>query len=167
MHCFPFPKTAWRACATLELMHVDICGSTRTPSLSNKRYFLLFVDDYTRMIWIYFLDQKSEEFSFFVDDNQMKTLRTNRGGEFIYKPFMQYCKENGIQRQLIVQRAPQQNGVAERKNRTIEEMARSMLKGKGLPNMLWAKAVNTAAYILNRSPAKVVRDKTTFEAWNK
>ena len=94
-------------------MHVDICGSTRTPSLSNKRYFLLFVDDYTRMIWIYFLDQKSEEFSFFVDDNQMKTLRTNRGGEFIYKPFMQYCKENGIQRQLIVQRAPQQNGVAE------------------------------------------------------
>ena len=167
MHCFPFPKTAWRARATLELMHVDICGSTRTPSLSNKRYFLLFVDDYTRMIWIYFLDQKSEEFSFFVDDNQMKTLRTNRGGEFIYKPFMQYCKENGIQRQLIVQRAPQQNGVAERKNRTIEEMARSMLKGKGLPNMLWAKAVNTAAYILNRSPAKVVRDKTTFEAWNK
>ena len=148
-------------------MHVDICGSTRTPSLSNKRYFLLFVDDYTRMIWIYFLNQKSEEFSFFVDDNQMKTLRTNRGGEFIYKPFMQYCKENDIQRQLIVQRAPQQNGVAERKNRTIEEMARSMLKGKGLPNMLWAKAVNTAAYILNRSPAKVVRDKTTFEAWNK
>jgi len=122
MHRLPFPKTAWRAHAPLELVHADICGPTRTPSLSNKRYFLLFVDDYTRMMWIYFLDQKSEAFSFFLQfkalverqsGHQMKTLRTDRGGEFIYKPFMQYCKENGIQRQLIVRRTPQQNGVAE------------------------------------------------------
>ncbi len=96
-------------------------------------------------MWIYFLDQKSEAFTFFLQFKalverqsgyQMKTLRTDRGGEFIYKPFLQYCKENGIQRQLTVRRTPQQNGVAERKNPTIEEMARSMLKGKGLPNML-------------------------------
>ena len=88
----------------------------------------------------------------------MKILRTDLGGEFIYKPFMQYCKENGIQRQLTVRRTPQQNGVAERKNQTIEEVARSMLKGKGLPNLLWAEAVNTTAYILNRFPTKAVRD---------
>ena len=63
MHCLPFPKTTWRVRAPLELVHVDICGPTRTPSLSNKRYFLLFVDDYTRMMWIYVLDQKSEAWS--------------------------------------------------------------------------------------------------------
>lgn len=73
----------------------------------------------------------------------------------------------GIIRQLTVSRTPQQNSVAERKNRTIVEMARSMLKGKGLPNLYWAEAVNTAVYILNRSPTKAVRNKTPYEAWNK
>ncbi|XP_022849751.1 uncharacterized protein LOC111371808 [Olea europaea var. sylvestris] len=72
--------------------------------------------------------------------------------------------KNGIKRQLTVSRTPQQNGVAERKNRTIVEMARSMLKGKGLPNLYWAEAVNTAVYILNRSPTKAVRNKTPYEA---
>jgi transposase InsO family protein len=75
------------------------------------RYFLLFVDDYSRMIWIYFLDKKSEAFPVFLQFKaliekqsgcQMKTLRTDHGGEFIYKPFLNYCKENGIQRQLTV-----------------------------------------------------------------
>ncbi|PNX79108.1 copia-type polyprotein, partial [Trifolium pratense] len=175
MHHLPFPKTAWRSQAPLELVHADICGPTRTPSLGNKRYFLLFVDDYTRMIWIYFLDQKSEAFVKFLHfkalvENQsghkLKTLRTDRGGEFIYKPFLNYCEEQGIHRQLTIRHTPQQNGVAERKNRTIVEMARSMLKGKGLPNNFWAEAVSSAVYILNRSPTKAVRDRTPFEAWH-
>ena len=63
MHRLLFPKNSWRAKAPLELVHADICGPCRTPSLSNKRYFLLFVDDYTRMMWIYFLNRKSEAFS--------------------------------------------------------------------------------------------------------
>ena len=66
MHRLPFPKTVWKARAPLELVHADICGPTRTPSLSNKRYFLLFINDYTRMMRIYFLDQKLEAFSFFL-----------------------------------------------------------------------------------------------------
>lgn len=108
MHRFPFPKTAWRASAPLELVHADICGPTRTPSLSNNRYFLLFIDDYTRMIW---LQKKSEAFSCFLQfqalverqsGRQLKMLRTDRGGEFIYQPFLKYCKENGIKRQLTV-----------------------------------------------------------------
>jgi len=72
----------------------------------------------------------------------------------------------GISRQLTIRHTPQQNGVAERKNRTIVEMARSMLKGKELPNSFWAEAVSSAVYILNRSPTKAVRDKTPFEAWH-
>ncbi|KAH9726202.1 hypothetical protein KPL70_008169 [Citrus sinensis] len=175
MHRLPFPKNSRRAKAPLELVHADICGPTRTLSLNNKRYFIFFVDDYTRMMWIYFLSEKSEAFSTFLQFKalaerqsgcKMKTLRTDRGGEFIYTPFMNYCRDNGIQRQLTVSRSPQQNRVAERKNRTIVEMARSMLKGKGIPNNLWAKACHTAVYILNRSPTKAVRDKTPFEAWH-
>ena len=96
----------------------------------------------------------------------MKTLRTDRGGEFIYQPFMNYCKKEGIQRQLTVSRSPQQNGVAERKNRTIVEMARIMLKGKELPNSLWVETVHTIVYILSRSPTKSVRNRTPYEAWS-
>lgn len=80
---------------------------------------------------------------------------------------MEYCKENGIQRQLTVRRSPQQNGVTERKNRTIAEMARSMMNGKGLPKKFWAEAIHTTTYILNRYPTKAVQNQTPFEAWLK
>jgi hypothetical protein len=65
MHHFSFTKTTWRTNTPLELIHADICGPIRTPSISNNRYFLLFIDDYSRMIWIYLLDKKSEAFSIF------------------------------------------------------------------------------------------------------
>jgi len=97
----------------------------------------------------------------------MKTLRTYREWEFIYNPIPDYCKENGVQRQLTVQHTLQQNRVAERKNKTIKEMTRSMLKGKGLPNKFWAKTINIATYILNRSPTKKVWNQTPFESWHK
>ena len=107
MHHLPFPKSSWSAKAPLELVHADIFGPIRTPSLGNKRYFILFVDDYTRMVWLYFIQQKSYAFSKFQEFKalverqsglKMKTLRTDRGGEFIYQPFMNYCKKKGIQR---------------------------------------------------------------------
>jgi len=71
---------------------------------------------------------------------QIKTLRIDHEGEFIYKSFLDYCKENGIQRHLTARHTPQQNGVVERKNGAIEEMARNMLKGKRLPNKFWVQA---------------------------
>lgn len=87
IHHFSFPKTAWRANAPLESVYADICGPTRTPSLNNKRYFLFFVDDYYKMIWIFFLAKKLNAFTIFLQFKvfaekqsvcQMKTLRTNR-----------------------------------------------------------------------------------------
>nr|CAD1827412.1 unnamed protein product [Ananas comosus var. bracteatus] len=83
---------------------------------------------------------------------QIKTLRTDRGGEFISNEFEAFCEAHGIFRQLTTSYTPQQNGVAERKNRTLVEMAKSMLKAKRLPNKFWAEAVSTATHILNRSP---------------
>eukprot|EP00253_Pinus_taeda_P013378 PITA_13378 len=96
----------------------------------------------------------------------IKVLRTNRGGEYISKEFLQFCRENGIHKQFTARYTPQQNGVAERKNRTIMDMARSMLKGKHLPNDYWAEAVNCAAYILNRCPTKAVMNRVPEEAWS-
>lgn len=129
---FHFQKflASWQAKAPLELIHSDICGPTRTPSLRDKRYFILFVDDYTKMMWVFFISQKSEAFPTFLNfkalaekqsGHKRKTLRTDHEGEYIYTPFMQYCKENGIQRQLTVSRTPQQNSIAERKNRLIKK----------------------------------------------
>lgn len=66
LHRLPFPKTSWRAQAPLELVHTDICGPTKTPSIGNRRYFLLFENDFIRMIWIYFLERKSEAFTTFI-----------------------------------------------------------------------------------------------------
>ncbi|XP_058000540.1 uncharacterized protein LOC110654465 [Hevea brasiliensis] len=95
----------------------------------------------------------------------IKALRTDRGGEFLSKEFNHFCEENGICRELMAPYTLEKNGVAERKNHTIVEMARSLLKGKGLPNQHWAEAIATVVYLLNISPTKVVLNQTPYEAW--
>ncbi|KAJ4772132.1 polyprotein [Rhynchospora pubera] len=98
-------------------------------------------------------------------EKKLKVLRSDRGGEYQSIEFQKFCEAEGIHHELTVPYTPEQNGVAERKNRTIVEMARSMLKTKGLPNLFWAEAVATAVYLLNLSPTKAVMNKTPFEAW--
>ncbi|CAL9094550.1 unnamed protein product [Musa textilis] len=145
-----------------------------TKSFSRSRYFLLFTDDYSRMSWVYFLELKYKTFDNFrkfkvLVERQsgrcIKTLRIDRDGEFLSNEFNSFCKENGIQRELIAPYTPEQNDVAERKNRTVIEMTRSLLKGKHLSNQFWSEAVATAVYLLNISPTKVVMNQTSFEAW--
>jgi len=80
--------------------------------------------------------------------------------------FYIFCRENGIHKQFTTRYTPQQNGVAEQKNRTIMDMARSTLKEKHLPNDYWAEVVHCAAYILNRYPTKVVMNRVSKEAWS-
>ena len=122
-----------------------------------------------------FLKGKSEVFGIFKkfkalvekqSGKQIKVLRSDRGKEYTSREFDKFCEDEGIERQLTVAYTPQQNGVSERKNRTVMEMARSMLKEKGMPNTFWAEAVYTAVYILNRCPTKAVKDKTPIEAWS-
>eukprot|EP00253_Pinus_taeda_P015702 PITA_15702 len=147
----------------------------QTPSLVGSQYFLTFIDDFTRKTWVYFLKNKSEVFEKFRNfkalvENQsglhIKVLRTNIGGEYISKEFLRFCRENGIHKQFTARYTPQQNGVAEMKNKTIMDMSRSMLKAKHLPNDYWAEAVNCAAYILNRYPTKAVMNRVPEEAWS-
>ncbi|KAI5351333.1 hypothetical protein L3X38_004224 [Prunus dulcis] len=97
---------------------------------------------------------------------KVKCVRSDRGGEFTSSEFNKLCEDAGIQRQFSMAYTPQQNGVVERKNRTVVEMAKAMLHEKELPYYLWAEAVHTAVYILNRCPTKALRNKTPFEAYS-
>ena len=168
-----FDYDAKRNCDVLELVHSDVCGPMSTPSLGGSRYFLTFIDDKTRFVWVYFLKSKDEVFEKFQDWKQMaekhtgrklKTLRTDNGGEYVSTKFTRLLKNEGIRHERTVPKTPEQNGVSERMNRTLVEMARSMLQGQS--RKLWAEAVNTAAYLRNRSPTNALDRKTPYEAMN-
>lgn len=175
-HRDSFPKkSTWRASQKLELIHADICGPVTPISNSHKRYLICFIDDYSRKAWVQFLIDKSDAFASFklfkncVEKEtglDIKCLRTDRGGEFTSNEFNDFCKENGIKRQLTAAYTPQQNGVAERKNRTVMNMVRSLLSEKGVPKIFWPEAVNWSFYVLNRSPTSSVPDLTPEEAWS-
>lgn len=171
-----FPKeSTTRATKPLELIHTDVCGPIKPNSFGKNKYFLLFIDDYSRKTWVYFLKEKSEVFENFKKFKALvekesglsiKAMRSDRGGEFTSNKFNKYCEDHGIRRPLTVPRSPQQNGVAERKNRTILNMVRSMLKSKKMPKEFWAEAVACAVYLTNRSPTRSVHEKTPQEAWS-
>ena len=139
---FPAGKSM-RAKAPLEIVHSVLCGPMQTLSTSGSHYVLTFIDDYTRKTWVYLLKQKSELFERFCQykalvekqsGHYIKVLRTDRSGEYISNEFLQFCREHGIQNQFTIRYTPRKNCVVERKNRTITEMARSMLKAKDFPN---------------------------------
>ena len=131
IHRSPFPTTGTeRAEAPLDLVHSDVCGKINTKSLSGGEYFLTFVDDKTRFVWIFILKQKSQVFQCFQQwkaivekstGRRVKCLRTDNGGEYTSLEFQSYLKKEGIVHELTVPRTPQQNGVAERLNRTLME----------------------------------------------
>jgi transposase InsO family protein len=156
-----FLDASYREKEHLELVHTDLCGPMQTQSIGGRFYFLTFIDDFSRKSWVYFLKHKSETFEKFREFKSMtekqsgkyiKVLRSDRGGEYDSKEFTTYCRQHGIKRQFTTRYTPQQNGVAERKNQTIMNMARSMLKAKNLSNEYWGEAVACSVYILNLSP---------------
>ncbi|MCO5552083.1 hypothetical protein L7F22_005593 [Adiantum nelumboides] len=98
---------------------------------------------------------------------RIKILRSDNGGEFLSKEFSQYLLQHGIKRQLTCSYTPQQNGVLERKNRTLFDVARCMLKDKGHSNCYWAEAINTACYLMNQSPTEILKGITPYEALHK
>ena len=141
-HWKPFPQEASGAKAPPQLVHIDLCGKMNMAALGGSSYFMMLIDDYSRRTWVYFLKGKDEAFAKFKEwhilvkketCNKLKKLKSDRGKEFTSGEFADYCKGHGIKRQLTIAHTPQQNGVVERKTRIIVEMARSMLKGKGLP----------------------------------
>jgi hypothetical protein len=141
-----FKSKEYSTTRPLEIVHTDLVGPTTTKELKGEKYFMLLVDDYTRMIAVCFLKNKSEDFENFkiykemVEnemDSRIKCLRSDNGGEFTSKEFMDYYSSHGIKRKLFFARTPQQKGVVERKNRKVQEMVRTMLMHSKLTDIFW------------------------------
>ncbi|CAI7844570.1 unnamed protein product [Closterium sp. NIES-54] len=162
---FPFSSGTGPAKAPLALVHMDVVGPTRAPSLSGSRYFLTIVDDHTRAVWVYPLKTKGEVAAAVLkewmpraqreSEHKVKVIRSDNGGEFIGADFESVLKKKGIQHQLTVPHNPQQNGVAERFNRTLQEGARTLLGRAGLPDPFWVTALRQVALVKNRVLATV------------
>lgn len=169
----PFNNAGTRAKDLLEIVHSDVCGPSPVASMGGARYFLLFLDDFSRMIFVYILKQKSDVVDKFIEfqrfaENQtgksIKILRSDNGSEYMNFRMKDITKSNGIVHQTSAPHSPQQNGMAERMNRTIVEKARCLLFDAKLSESFWAEAVSTAAYLINRSPTSGTK-KTPFEIW--
>nr|GEZ50938.1 putative ribonuclease H-like domain-containing protein [Tanacetum cinerariifolium] len=153
-------------------LHMDLFGPTFLKSLSKKSYFLVITDDYSRFSWVFFLATKDETASvlktFIVGlENllslKVKIIRCDNGTEFKNADLNQFCGLKGIKREFSVHRTPQQNGIAERKNRTIIKAARTLRADLLLPIPFWAEAVNTACYVQNRVLVTKPHNKTPYE----
>src|ERR1044072_9168661 len=170
-----FNTAVHRTKGTLDYVHSDLWGPSQVHSHGGGRYMLTFIDDYSRKVWIFILKQKGEAFVKFKQwktliekqtGRQIKRLRTDNGLEFCSGEFEKFCKDHGIARHYTVRHTPQQNGLAERMNRTLLERTRCMLSNAGLPKVFWAEAVNTACYLINRCPSTAIGLKTPEEMWS-
>jgi hypothetical protein len=160
----------------LDLIHMDLCGPMSVDSIGKGKYMLLFVDDYSRMTHIRILKDKSSVFKEFKNfkmmvenelERRIKTIRTDGGGEFCSNDMEQFLISNGIKHEKSTPYTPQQNGRAERINRTIITMAKSMMAEFNSPKSFWAEAANAAVYIKNRLKHKAIVGKTPYELWYK
>jgi hypothetical protein len=142
--------------------------------LGGARYFVSFIDDFSRRCWVYPIRRKADVLVVFKtfkaqveleSEKKIKCLRTDNGGEYTSDEFDNFCQHEGIKRQFTTAYTPQQNGVAESMNRTLLERTRAMLKAAGLGKSLWAEAINTACYVINRSPSTAIELKTPMEMW--
>lgn len=167
-------KSGIQTTKPMELVHSDVCGKMGAPSLGGSEYVVTFVDDYTRYTWTYMIRKKSEVFQKFKEwkavteksiGASVKTLRSDNGGEYVSKEFEAYLRVEGIRHEYTIPKTPEQNGVAERLNRTLGEMVRSMMSDSQLPKAFWAETFATATYLHNRSPTKPLGRMTPFEAW--
>ncbi|TYK11979.1 gag/pol protein [Cucumis melo var. makuwa] len=169
----PFTGKGYRAKEHLELIHSDLCGPMNVKARGGFEYFISSIDDYSRYSYLYLMEHKSEALEKFKEykaeveillSKRIKILRSDRVGEYMDLRFQDYMIENGIQFQLSAPGTPQQNGVSERRNRTLLDIVRSMMSYAQLASSFWGYAVETAVHILNNVPSKSV-SVTPFELW--
>ncbi|GJR12260.1 retrotransposon protein, putative, ty1-copia subclass [Tanacetum coccineum] len=170
----PYTHQVERAKDLLGLIHTDVCGPFKITSRQGANYFVTFTDDFSRYGYVYLLKHKHEVFETFKVfqkevENQLgktiKSLRSDRGGEYMSQEFLDHLKDHGIIAHRTPPYTPQHNGVSERRNRTLLDMVRSMMSQTTLPKSFWDYALETAARILNMVPTKKV-EKTPYEVWH-
>jgi transposase InsO family protein len=142
-----------------ELLHMDLFGPIAYISINESKYCLVIVDDYSRFTWVFFLQEKSqtqETLKRFLRRAQnefglrIKKITSDNGTEFKNSQIEEFLEEECIKHEFSSPYTPQQNGVVERKNRNLLDMARTMLDEYKTPNRFWAEAINTACYSINR-----------------
>ena len=159
----------------LQWLHMDLFGPVNVMSMSKKRYALVIVDDYSKFTWVLFLHSKDETPQLVIDhvkfielDSKcpVKAIRSDNGTKFKNAVLNDFCADKGITRQYSAPRTPQQNGVVERKNRTLIEAARTMLSESKPLMFFWAETVNTTCYTQNRTLMNKDLMKTPYEIMN-
>ncbi|KAK8921170.1 hypothetical protein KSP39_PZI019934 [Platanthera zijinensis] len=166
-----FPSNCTRSSAPFILVHSDIWGPYKITSISGYRYFVTFIDDYSRMTWLYLLRDRSElprVFRAFILETgtqfsaPIRTIRTDNAREYTGHDFATLCSEFGIIHQTSCAYTPQQNGVAERKNRHLLDVARSLMIQMQVLKPYWNFALSTACFLINRLPSSVLQNATPF-----
>lgn len=154
----PFVSSGSRASNLLDIVHSDVCGPMDVESLGGAKYFVTFIDDFSRKVFAYFLRSKGEVFDKFIEfknfvekqtGKKIKVIRSDDGSEYVNKNFNEHFIANGIKHEKTVTYTPQQNGVAERMNRTIMEKVRCLLIDADMAHVFWAEALSAAIDIIN------------------
>jgi transposase InsO family protein len=160
-----------RSVSPFVLVHSDV-WTCPVVSISGMKYFVTFIDCFSRMTWIYLIKHKDEVLRCFQDfcalvknqfNKHVQIIRTDNGTEYVNKEFSAFLSAHGILHQTSCPDTPPQNGVAERKNRHILEVARSLMFTMNVPKFLWSEAVLTATYLINRTPSRILGMKTPCE----
>lgn len=174
LNAAPFPPSSSHTSEPLALVHSDVHGPLPVRTSSGMRYWVTFIDDSKRYRYVALMKSKDQTFAEFQRfkawaENQtghkIRCLRDDKGGEYMSNAFERFCEEHGIARQHTIRNRPQQNGVAERFNRTLEEGIIAMLQEAKLPNTFWGEALCTLVYVLNRTPSSAAPGITPYEAW--
>ena len=151
-------KRVERNTKVLDLIYTYICDLKFAPTRGGNKYFITFVDDYTKYYFIYFIKRKDkaiDKFKIYKEEaetqlnDKIKRIRSDRRGEYV-EPFGEFCSQHGIIHKVIAPYSPHSNGVDERKNHTLKEMMNAILLGYGLPHSMWGEAILSADYLLNR-----------------
>ncbi|GJR21141.1 retrovirus-related pol polyprotein from transposon TNT 1-94 [Tanacetum coccineum] len=159
----------------LQILHMDLCGPMRVESFNGKKYVLVIVDDYSRYTWTHFLRSKDETPEVLIDflklvqrglHAQVRTVRTDKGMEFLNKTLHAYFAQEGIQHQTSIARTPEQNSVVKRQNLTLVEAARTMLSAAKVPLFFWAEVIATTCFTQNRSLVIPRHEKTPYHIIN-
>jgi transposase InsO family protein len=158
-----------------ELLHMNLFGPTTYTSIGGNKYGFVIVDDFSRYTWVFFLVDKSDTFGTFKTfvkrihnkfETTIKKMRSNNGSEFKNTRVDELCDEFGIRHQFLAKYTPQSNGIVERKNRTLIDMARSMLTEYNVSHLFWGEAINMACYYNNRLYCHPMLEKTPYEILN-
>lgn len=167
-----YPLQSYKSSHPFHMIHSDIWGPSRVNNIFGSRWFVTFIDDHTRLTWLFLMKEKSDigrifqTFHLMIQtqfSTKIQVFKTDNGREYFHSQLGSYLNSHGIIHISSCVETPQQNGVAERKNRHLLEVTRSLMLATHVPKFFWGEAVLTATYLVNRMPSRVLDFQTPFQ----